>query len=78
VEKQAIDILQCDLVNCGGITGMKKIAALGGSTLQSAWRRTIRTDPGDRDECAVCRNHSQLPDFGDHRAQSEQKLEQRW
>jgi len=28
VEKQAIDILQCDLVNCGGITGMKKIAAL--------------------------------------------------
>jgi galactonate dehydratase len=28
VEKQAIDILQCDIVNCGGITGMKKIAAL--------------------------------------------------
>lgn len=28
VEKQAIDILQCDLVNCGGISGMKKIAAL--------------------------------------------------
>jgi galactonate dehydratase len=28
VEKQAVDILQCDLVNCGGITGMKKIAAL--------------------------------------------------
>ncbi len=28
VEKRAIDILQCDLVNCGGVTGMKKIAAL--------------------------------------------------
>ena len=28
LEKRAIDILQCDLVNCGGITGMKKIAAL--------------------------------------------------
>jgi galactonate dehydratase len=28
LEKHAIDILQCDLVNCGGITGMKKIAAL--------------------------------------------------
>jgi len=28
VEKQAVDILQCDLVNCGGITGLKKIAAL--------------------------------------------------
>ena len=28
VERQAVDILQCDLVNCGGITGMKKIAAL--------------------------------------------------
>lgn len=28
LEKQAIDILQCDLVNCGGITGMKKIAAM--------------------------------------------------
>lgn len=28
IEKQAVDVLQCDLVNCGGITGMKKIAAL--------------------------------------------------
>src|SRR5439155_17772540 len=28
IEKGAIDILQCDLVNGGGITGMKKIAAL--------------------------------------------------
>lgn len=28
VERHAVDILQCDLVNCGGITGMKKIAAL--------------------------------------------------
>lgn len=28
VEKHAIDILQCDVVNCGGITGMKKIAAM--------------------------------------------------
>ncbi len=28
VEKQAVDLLQCDLVNCGGYTGMKKIAAL--------------------------------------------------
>lgn len=28
VEKQAVDVLQCDLVNCGGVTGMKKIAAL--------------------------------------------------
>jgi len=28
LEKNSIDILQCDLVNCGGITGMKKIAAL--------------------------------------------------
>jgi galactonate dehydratase len=28
VEKQAVDILQCDLVNCGGFTGLKKIAAL--------------------------------------------------
>jgi galactonate dehydratase len=28
VEKHAVDLLQCDLVNCGGITGMKKIAAL--------------------------------------------------
>ncbi len=28
VEMQAVDILQCDIVNCGGITGMKKIAAL--------------------------------------------------
>ena len=28
LEAHAVDILQCDLVNCGGITGMKKIAAL--------------------------------------------------
>jgi len=28
VERHAVDILQCDVVNCGGITGMKKIAAL--------------------------------------------------
>jgi galactonate dehydratase len=28
VERNAVDLLQCDLVNCGGITGMKKIAAL--------------------------------------------------
>jgi galactonate dehydratase len=28
VEGGAVDILQCDLVNCGGITGMKKIAAM--------------------------------------------------
>ena len=28
VERQAVDILQCDVVNCGGITGMRKIAAL--------------------------------------------------
>jgi len=28
IEKGAIDILQCDLVNGGGITGLKKIAAL--------------------------------------------------
>ncbi|MCU1258994.1 MAG: hypothetical protein JWO80_1879 [Bryobacterales bacterium] len=28
VERNAVDVLQCDLVNCGGITGMKKIAAL--------------------------------------------------
>jgi galactonate dehydratase len=28
VEKRAVDILQCDLVNCGGVTGLKKIAAL--------------------------------------------------
>ncbi|HWC00064.1 MAG TPA: mandelate racemase/muconate lactonizing enzyme family protein [Bryobacteraceae bacterium] len=28
VERQAVDILQCDIVNCGGITGMRKIAAL--------------------------------------------------
>ena len=25
---QAVDILQCDIVNCGGITGLKKIAAM--------------------------------------------------
>ena len=28
LEKGAVDILQCDLVNCGGVTGLKKIAAL--------------------------------------------------
>lgn len=28
LERHAVDYLQCDLVNCGGITGMKKIAAL--------------------------------------------------
>ncbi|HEX4810410.1 MAG TPA: mandelate racemase/muconate lactonizing enzyme family protein [Bryobacteraceae bacterium] len=28
LERQAVDILQCDLVNCGGITGLKKIAAI--------------------------------------------------
>lgn len=28
LEKQAVDLLQCDLVNCGGISGMRKIAAL--------------------------------------------------
>lgn len=28
LEKHAVDYLQCDLVNCGGITGMKKIAAM--------------------------------------------------
>lgn len=28
LERHAVDILQCDVVNCGGITGMKKIAAL--------------------------------------------------
>ena len=28
LEKQAVDILQCDLVNGGGITGLKKIAAI--------------------------------------------------
>lgn len=28
LERQAVDILQCDVVNCGGITGLKKIAAL--------------------------------------------------
>jgi L-alanine-DL-glutamate epimerase-like enolase superfamily enzyme len=28
VERNAVDILQCDIVNCGGITGMKKIAAM--------------------------------------------------
>ena len=28
LEAQAVDILQCDLVNCGGITGLKKIAAM--------------------------------------------------
>jgi galactonate dehydratase len=28
IERGAIDILQCDLVNCGGITGLKKIAAM--------------------------------------------------
>ncbi len=28
LERHAVDLLQCDLVNCGGMTGMKKIAAL--------------------------------------------------
>jgi len=28
LEKLAVDILQCDIVNCGGITGLKKIAAM--------------------------------------------------
>ena len=28
VERNTVDLLQCDLVNCGGITGMKKIAAM--------------------------------------------------
>jgi len=28
LDRHAVDILQCDIVNCGGITGMKKIAAL--------------------------------------------------
>lgn len=28
VEAHAVDLLQCDLVNCGGFTGMKKIAAI--------------------------------------------------
>lgn len=28
LEKRAVDYLQCDLVNCGGITGMRKIAAM--------------------------------------------------
>lgn len=28
LEARAVDILQCDLVNCGGITGLKKIAAM--------------------------------------------------
>lgn len=31
LEKHAVDYLQCDLVNCGGITGLKKIAALAES-----------------------------------------------
>lgn len=28
IERHAVDLLQCDLVNCGGITGLKKIAAM--------------------------------------------------
>ena len=28
LERRSVDVLQCDLVNCGGITGMRKIAAL--------------------------------------------------
>lgn len=28
VERNAVDVLQCDLVNCGGITGLKKIASM--------------------------------------------------
>jgi galactonate dehydratase len=31
LDKHAVDILQCDIVNCGGVTGMKKIAALAES-----------------------------------------------
>jgi len=31
LDKHAVDILQCDIVNCGGITGLKKIAALAES-----------------------------------------------
>jgi galactonate dehydratase len=31
LDKHAVDLLQCDIVNCGGITGMKKIAALAES-----------------------------------------------
>lgn len=31
LDQHAVDLLQCDLVNCGGITGMKKIAALAES-----------------------------------------------
>lgn len=28
LERHAVDLLQCDLVNCGGISGLKKIAAI--------------------------------------------------
>jgi galactonate dehydratase len=28
IERHAVDILQCDLVNCGGITGLRKIASI--------------------------------------------------
>jgi galactonate dehydratase len=28
IERRAVDLLQCDLVNCGGITGLKKIASI--------------------------------------------------
>lgn len=31
LDRHAVDLLQCDIVNCGGITGMKKIAALAES-----------------------------------------------
>lgn len=31
LDKHAVDLLQCDIINCGGITGMKKIAALAES-----------------------------------------------
>ena len=31
LERHAVDYLQCDLVNCGGITGLRKIAAMAES-----------------------------------------------
>ena len=43
LEKHAVDYLQCDLVNCGGITGLKRSRQWRRLTI-SAWRRTIRTD----------------------------------
>src|SRR5882762_8513218 len=39
----------------------------GGSTLYRHGAAQSERTLGDRDECAVCRNHSQLPDFGDDR-----------